>query len=367
MNKNLLFGLLSVAILLIGGGVWYYLAFTPTSYSVTETPKAVLTQQNQDYADAVAYAKAGKHDLALQSYEKALLLAEDETQAAQIRINIAVTNEKLHNYAAAIAGFKAIAASTTSYPTARAYAVQEMGLMYYTFVGTDDRKTITAETFKDAPYDSFWTSDNVNLSYTKLFEYATSFYPLGPSEARIAYGYANEIIGTFKGATTTPQAKAYLTTIMQSIQAADAGVNRMKGIPEEALLIPETLIRAGTALSILVPVGAASPEQAEPYFRAGVAYSTTLGYKLGSFNTFNYAAFLVDQYGAKRSADIQTLLLPFRVGNDAQIYPNIVTFFRTARTDTTLAKSRAQLVKMGRIDAGFKTYLISLGWKDSDF
>ena len=89
--------------------------------------------------------------------------------------------------------------------------------------------------------------------------------------------------------------------------------------------------------------------------------------KPGSFNTFNYAAFLVSQYGDARSEDIKKLLLPFRAGNDSQTYSNIVDFYRTARTDATLAKNKEQLIAMGQIDSEFKKYLISLGWKNTDF
>lgn len=367
MNKISLWILGVLAILVVGGGAWYaYIKTSIPTYSTTLTPKAVLTEKNKEYANAVAEYKAGKYDLALQSYQKALAEARDQSQAAQIRVNIAVTNEKLGNYADAISGFKKVAADESYYAVARAYAVQEMGLMYYIF--TNARDVIFAETFKDAPYVSFKADSNsVNMAYTKLFEYAASFYPLSPSEARIAYGYANEIVTTLKGATTTPQAKAYLTTITQSLRAADAGIERMKTVPEESPLIPETLIRQGTTLALLSSVGMATPEQAEPYFKAGVAYSTTLGNNPGSFNAFNYAAFLAEYYGAKRSTDIQTLLLPFRVGNNAQIYANVPIFFLSARTDPAFAKSRKQLIAMGRLDASFKNYLISLGWKDSDF
>jgi tetratricopeptide (TPR) repeat protein len=366
MQKSYIWLLGILVSLMLGGAGWYaYVQTAAPTYSTTVTPKAVLTKNNQDYADAVAYYKAGKYDLALESYKKAQLVAEDQKQAAQIQINIAVTNEKLGKYADAIAGFKTVAADATNPAIARAYAVQEIGLMYYTF--TSARDVIFAETFKDAPYDSFRTDGNANLTYTKLFEYATSLYPLSPSESRIAYGYANEIVTTLHGATTTAQGKSYLETIKQSLQAADGGIERMKVVPEESPLIPETLIREGTTLALLSPLGAADKKDAEPYFRAGLAYGATLGFKPGSFNTFNYAAFLVDQYGMARSADIQTLLAPFRFGNDAQMYPNVVAFFRSARTDASFAKSKKQLEAMGRIDPTFKTFLISLGWKASDF
>jgi len=369
MNKNILIGILSIlALITIAIGAWFFYFKTPApvQYSVANTPTAVLATQNADYATAIAYEEAGKYDLALLSYQKALSVAKDQTQAAQIRIKMAIMAEWLGKYADAIAQLKAIAADTDNYPIARAYAVQEIGFMnVYTI--NEAHQTVLAETFKDAPYDSFKNNTNLNLVYTKLFEYAASIYPLGYSEAYVAYGYAGEIVNTLRRATTTPQAMAYISLIKQSLQAADADVQRMKVVPGEAVHLPETLVWQGVALSRLASVGAADSRQAEPYFKEGVDYGATLGNRPGDFNAFNYAAFLTYHYGKARSADIKTLLLPFRAGNESQIYSQIVSFYKNARTDTVLVNDKNQIIAMAKIDSDFKTYLISLGWEASDF
>ncbi|MFZ2167599.1 MAG: tetratricopeptide repeat protein [Minisyncoccia bacterium] len=368
-NKNILVLFLgAVGFIAIVAVSWYvYTTMSAPTYSIKNTPRSVLAEQNQDYTAATAFKKEGKYDLALESYKKALASAEDQFQIAQIRFNIAGMNEELGNYKEAIAELKEIAADTTNHPVARANSVQEMGLMYYVNTDTSVRETIVAETFKDEPYYSLRIGNSLNMAYTKLFEYAGNLYPIGLSETRIAYGYTNELLNTLKGATSTPQGKAYISIIMQSLQAADADIDRMKNIPGEAALIPETLIREGSILGRLATAGVADPKQAEPYFKAGLAFGVTLGYKPGSFNTFNYAAFLVDQYGTTRVADIRTVLSAFRVGNEANIYPDVANFYKTARADTSLAKSKKQIIAMGRMDASFKIYLISLGWKSSDF
>lgn len=370
MNKNILLwilGVLTLVILAVGAWFFYFKISAPASYSVSNTPTAVLATQNADYAVAIAYEKAAKYDLALLSYQKALPMAKDQVQTAQIRVKVALMNERSGNYKDAIAEFKAIAADTANYAIARAYAVQEIGLMNLYITVNDAHQIILTETFKDSPYDSFKKEANSNLTYTKLFEYAASLYPLGYSEAYVAYGYAGEVINTLHGATTTPQGMAYISLIRKNIQAADADISRMKAVPGEAVLLPETLVRQGNTVGRLVSIGAADPLQAELYYKSGVAYGATIGNKPGSFNTFNYAAFLADHYGTARSTDIKTLLLPFRVGNEAQIYSNIMSFYKNARTDATLLKSKKLLIKMGRIDSDFKTYLIALGWKASDF
>lgn len=370
MNKTTAIWILGIlALLVITVGIWFFYFKVPArmTYSTNNTPTAVLATRNQDYATAIAYEKEGKYDQALSSYQNALIAAQDQIQTTQIRLKIALMTEKTGNYKDAIVLFKAIAGDATNYAIARAYAVQEIGLMNVYISDTETKKIVSTETFKDAPYDSFKKDVDLNMAYTKLFEYASSFYPLGYSEARVAFGYAGELLSTLKGATTTPKGIAYISIINTSLQAATADLQRMKAIPGEAVLVPETLVRQGNTVNRLSSVRVLDPKMAESYFKAGVAYDVTLGNKPGSFNAFNYATYLVTQFGTTRSGDIKTLLLPFRVGNEAQIYSNIETFLRSARTDTTLVKNKKQILSMGRMDPGFKTYLISLGWKVSDF
>lgn len=370
MNKIILKGIFgSLALIALVFGAWYLYFKTPATieYTVENTPTAVLVTQNEDYATAIAYENSSKYDLALLSYQKALPIAKDQVQITQIRVKIAFMTERLGNFKDAIAEFKKIAADTSNYAIARAISVQEIGAMYNVYSDANSRQIILAETFKDSPYDSFKEDANLNIAYTKLFEYATSLYPLGYSEAFVAYGYAVEIGTALHGATTTPQGEAYLSLIRQSVQAADVDIQRMKLIPGEAVLVPKILIRQGITQALLVAVGAADPQQAEFYYKSGVAYDITLGNKPGNLNTYVYAAFLAHQYGNKRSEDIKTLLLPFRIGNDALIYPNVVNFYKMVRMDATLTRDKQRLVQMGRIDPDFKTYLISLGWKSSDF
>lgn len=371
MNKNILLlgisGSLALIAIVLGGWYFYFKTAAPTEYTVKNTPTVVLITQNEDYASAIAYEKSLQYGLALLSYQKALLKAEDKIQEAQIRVKIAFMTEMLGKYKDAIAEFKKIAADPSNYAIARAISVQEIAAMYNLYPDATSRQVILAETFKDSPYDSFKKDTNLNMTYTRLFEYAANLYPLGFSAAYVAYGYATEIETTLRGVTTTPQGIAYISHIRQNVQAADLDIQRMKSIPGEAVLVPKTLIRQGITQAILAAAGVTDLQQAELYFKSGVAYDAVLGNKPGNLNTYVYAAFLADKYGSKRLEDIKKLLLPFHVGNESQIYSNAVTFFKTARTETSLIKDKKRLVLLAKIDSDFKTYLISLGWKASDF
>ncbi|MCR4276066.1 MAG: tetratricopeptide repeat protein [Candidatus Parcubacteria bacterium] len=374
MQKDILIWSVSaIALLLASGGAWYYYARTPggavTQYPVSNTPAVILEKQNQEYALAKNYQKSGDYSSALKSYQKALTESQDAFQKTQIAFNIAYTNELLGKYTEAIAQFKAITADTSNYAIARAASIQDIGLMYYTYSGSTTLQTIVSETFKDPPYDSFKKADdlNLNMAYIKLFEYAASIYPLANSEVRIAYGYVNELLDTFKGATTTPQGKEYLSIITQSLQATGRDLVRMKDVPEERTLIPEILVREGKTFDRLATLGVVDPQQAEPYFQSGMQYAGTLGAKPGNFHALNYAFFLVDRYGNERAVDIKSLLTPFRVGNEAEIYSIVIDFYKNTRINPVSDKNRKTLVKLGQMDQDFELYLISLGWKQTDF
>lgn len=373
MNRNIFIWFLVVlALLVIAGGTWWYLSMrvpvAPTSTSSRDnSPAAVLTNQNQDYLLAKNYQKQGKYDLALQYYQKALVGTQDPLQRAQLLYNVAYATELSGKYADAIAQYKAIAADTSNFPIARAASIQEIGLMYFMYYTNDAQQTILAETFKDPPYDSFKKTGGLNFAYTKLFEYAASIYPLAGSEVRIAYGSANELTDTLHGATTTSQGKAYLALIERSLRATDADLQRMSNVSAERNLIPEILVREGTTLDNLVSLGAADLQQVEPYFQKGAQYAASIGNRPGSFIELNYALFLTERYGDARSTDIINLLAPFKAGNEAKIYSTVIDFLKTVRTNSSLTKRKALLVKASQIDPNFKQYLISLGWKATDF
>lgn len=335
------------------------------TYSRTNTPNVALQRINSDFAAAMQYQRERKYDLALQSYQKALSSAEDSVQEAQIKYRIALVTELQGNYAEAIRLFKAIAADPSNYEFVRAYSVQEIGRMYYTYYDDRSGSQIPTETFKDPPYSSFKEgSGDMNLAYRKLFEYAASIYPLGVSEARIAHWYSTELL---KEATTTTQGISYVSIIQESIRKAEADIQRTIDDPPAATLIPETYMRIGLTLANLASVGAAGFEEAEQRLQQALQYTSVLGISPGNFQAYNYATFLASTYGAARATDIQKILSAFSISRSAEIQPIVVNFYRAANTDPTLEEQKKRLALLGKIDPNFKTYLVSLGWHESDF
>ncbi len=356
---------------LITGAVWYVILSMPSQiYSASQTPASVLMKYNSDYAVAEGLRKEGKHGLALKSYQKSLDVAEDDFQRAQIALDIARETEQLGRYEEAIIQFKAIAADSSSYAVIRAAALTSVGLMYHTYSGSGSitlQKIIT-ETFKDSPYSSFRNNGaSLNMAYIKLFEHAASIYPFALSEALIAHGYSDELLG-IQAATSTPQGKEYIARVVQGLEAAGADLVRMRSAGEERFLVPEVLVRAGSTVDNLATLGVISgPEQAEPYFGDGVQYATALGDKPGNSYALRYASFLANRYGDTRAQDIRNLLASFRLGNERSIHATSVDYLRSVRTEEVPSARIQQLVALGKIDSSFKGYLLSLGWQESDF
>lgn len=367
MSKpSVIIGGIIVLLSVLGGFFFLYLQQhknVPIEYTSSETISKKLTEKSTDYAKAKEYQKNERYDLAQEYYEKSLAHAEDRHQLSQIKLDIAVMNEIRGQYRDAIKQLKELAADTGNSSLLRAYAIQEIGMMYYRYFSSE----IQSETFKDTPYNSFINDGTVNMAYTRLFEYAAHFYPLGNSEAQIASGYARALTEELKGATTSPLGVAYIARIVKSLQAADADISRIETVGEGAVMIPDLLARQGSAISRLEYLGVIKNGEAETYYQRALAYSLKTNHLPGSYTSFTYAQFLLSRFGAARAEDIRSILHPFRVGNEKEVYNTIVDYFRMVRTDSRFARTKKQIIKMGNIAPDFQTYLYSLGWQSSDF
>lgn len=336
------------------------------SYSSTRTIASVLIKTNPDFAAAEGYRAKNDYADALRSYQSALAMASDEPQRGEIGYDIALMEYMEGQYAQAITGFKQVAADEGAGLSLQAYAVQELGVMYYNSSGSDAR-TIASETFSGSPYAAFFQDGDISLAYRRLFEYACSFYALPYGEANIGQWYANDLIVVQRGATTTPQGAADVEAAKQSIEAASSSVPQVLTDPSIAKLDSAALGRAGQAAVLLASVGALQPVQAEQYFERGVAFDAAAGFRQGGFNAYRLAAFIAAHYGTSQASTTAALLAPFKQGNDANIALTIPAFFTSARTNAFLASDRASLILLGTTYPAFKSYLLSLGWQAGDF
>ncbi|MCE9541238.1 soluble NSF attachment family protein [Candidatus Kaiserbacteria bacterium] len=353
---------------LAAGSIFYYNSIPRhkvETYSTPHTVASVLVQQNRDFSIAETYRNQKEYQKALEYYQKALLTSQDVSQEAQIKFDIALMTELLDNYTDAIQMYKQIAANPGYYAEVRAYAVQEIAIMSNNFY--DAVHEIRAETFKDQPYASFLHDDDYTAAYAKLFEYAVSIYPLALSESYIAYGYAKKI-AALNAATTTPEGEENVLHITQALQAAQSDVSRMQQTPREASVLPAVFSREAQVVAYMAKVGVPgyTLSQAEDLYNRALAGNAVLGVQPGSFQAYTYALFLAQNYPT-RLGDLKNILSIFSTQNSQDIAPDVEIFYKTIRTDKTQASNKKDTALLGRLDPAFKAYLISLGWRESDF
>ena len=363
MSKTKVFALAGGVLLLVGIFAFVWIKNAAPKYTNTITPAVVLLKTNDEYIQAKGNQSHGDFAAAEQHYQKALEIASDSNQKGQILFNIAYSEESLGHYSHAIQLYKQLVADPKNSRTIRAYAAQHIGFIHYSHFDTD-RAALVKETFKDLPYSSFAAGVDDDLAYRKIFEYAAGFYPTMSSQARIAYWYANDVVDTLKS-TTTPQAVAEIAIIDSNFKKADQDIMSRLADPAMQVYISDTYAREGMAVAKLASMGAKTFAEAETYFKKGVGFADAISRYGGE--RYRYAQFLGDTYGSSRSADVNNLLSVFSAENTIGIYAPVKSYLRAAATDKDLALDKNSILRLARMDAGFKTYLIALGWHEKDF
>ncbi len=368
-NKSIAAWLVSalVAIVLIGFGIWYYRMQTLTSNvainnAVTNTPSAFLMKTNADFVRAQSLLKAGDYADAIASYNVALASATSTVSKGQILYKIAAATALNGDPAGAIKLYKKIAADGSNINILRAYAVSAMSELYYAAL----IPSLTTEIFKGDPYASFYIATSTALSYRRLNEYAISFYPLALPELRVAAWYAAHLARLGNISTSSPEVAADLAVINQGLQKANADIRRIRYDPNANGDIPNALMREAVILGQLSSVHLESADTAEAAYRNALAMYNSFGFAPGTdgYARYYYALFLTQTYGQSRANDVQTILKPLYTTAGYQKYP-VQSFFKEARLHNGMIKKG--LADMARLDPGFRTLLVSLGWTSSDF
>lgn len=362
-TKTPVFALLVLLFLVVISAVWYTLSGDNTSrYSATETPYKVLVAENPAFSAADARYRSGDYEDALAIYAEALESVTDPVQEGQVRYKIAIAKEVQGDYRAAIQDMKFIAADPDYSRFVKAYAVQRLGIMYNTYGYTHPE--IVEETFKDEPYASLREGDDLALSYRRIFEYASSFFPLGVAESRIADWYANEMLRVRESASQE-EISALVAQVRSHLQKAENDIERIRNDPNASGDVPAILVRKGEILYKLSQVGEATLDEAEGSFRRGLQLAVLSGPEPGrdGYPRFHFASFLERAYGTERAADIRTILGPLYTESSNADTP-VMDFLRSQRNANTWMN--VSLRGMAEIDPEFRRLLISLGWTEAD-
>ena len=365
---KLLLSLIALIIVVLGAWVIYLNSMRGSSGNVTTdqaaiqysasstTPYSVLLKDNSAFAQADAYFSAGNYTSAISKYQEALVTAKDNAQIAQIQYQIARSTQASGDVTGSIPLYQAIGENTTFYPLIRAFAVQQLGVMLL----TGSNANVQSKIFTSDPYATFLKqrSGDMLQATVDLFRYAASIYPLAiPLLVSTEYDVARAQVTT---GISKPDA---IAAAKASLAKADADMVRSNDNENEKSIIPLILRRRAVLVGRLAQIGGVPGSDADAAFALAMNSNSAVGPGYDGYDRFNYAAYLLSFNGA-RNADIHTVLAPLY--SDAS-YKNssVVPFFVAEKNNVFLSKGVLQA--LAKADPPFKTYLVSLGWKDADF
>ena len=365
--------LVIAALAVAGVGAYLLYPRQPESRYADVTVNTVLKQENHDFITGLSYLKVKDFDKALSSFEAAFTHASDAWQEGLISYYIGFAKEQLGRYTDAIEAYKTIATNTDYYPIIRAYAAQQIGVMYHLY--WDAKPVIAVATFTGDPFASFKQEgdyeehEGYDASYMRLFEYAASIYPLALSESYVASLYALDLRLRLKGATTTAEGRVAVQRAEAALQATDADLARLARNPDEAVFISGVYVREALAKGYLILSGVPgyTNEEVNSLYLKALDAAASTGQPPGNFIAWLYGNFLERTYGKLRIADIEKVLAPFSVNNTENISPLIPPYFKSLATNPAYGHHKSAVVRAAALVPTFKAYLVSLGWHASDF
>lgn len=349
-------------------GVWYYISLPRP----LQDPFSTLSIKSEKFAEAntLHFSAKTPEDQAKTeaAYKAALLDADSSAEKSMVEFRIALTVEQQGRYVEAIQQLKMIAANTQYPAFTRAYAIQELGLMYYNYGSPE----ITKEVFSTPPYDAMQAESGA-VSYRHVFEYASSIYPLAASESFIAYLYANDMMKLFNASTVRPLTPEEQTSyesakleVERRLASAERDIARLDKMAQERYYRSYALLRVAIVRGQLARMKLGTDEAAEAAFQKTIAITDyESGDAESAFPRLHYAFFLSKRYGAERATEIHDLLSAIYTTMDKRAYSPIMKYFEGERKSVYGAK--ADLAALAKIDPQFKVALINLGWIESDF
>lgn len=349
------------ALIIVAIVAWWY-AQGPR-YSLEDTPYEALTEQSTAFSEAEQLYKEGRFTEARAKYESALVSALDPIQEGQIHVKIAHTWRGDGDFIKAIGLYKAIADNARNIKFVRAYAIQNMAVLY----DLNGDAAITDEIFKGEPYVSMLEEGNVPQAYVRLYEYASSFYPLALPELRVASWHAQRLIDARNKRVTLeqPEIDASKILIHEKLKNADADIERIRNDQNEVRMLPEIFKRRAVLLGKMAYIGETTFTEADDAFvQAMNVYTATGRPGADGMVRYYYASYLLGLL-KPRHEDLRSVLGPFYAPDSPYASSTAVSFFRSERTNAL--RQKYVLTGFGRIDLNFQAFLKTLGWTEADF
>ncbi|MFZ1075609.1 MAG: hypothetical protein WAN50_04520 [Minisyncoccia bacterium] len=343
--------------------IYYYFYHVRQQSSAPQGLYVGLLTHNAAFAKAESLRNAGHVQSAIPYYKEALNETTNINERGQIIYLIAASETRSSSVSDAIQRLKDIAANPGYSDSQRAYAIQEIGELFYQ--NTD--RNLTTIIFSGEPYADFYKEKDIALAMRRLYQYADAFYTLALSELRSAHWYGIDLVHLSKQEKLTNADKqerdADVAIIEDSLAKADADIQRTVSDPKASTLIPAEMTYKAEVLGDLKVAGIQEPglEDPDAAFQSAIKIGNANGNELTP--RYNYAVYLAEEFGMARAADIHI--------NLSVIYSNLSknygfrTYFSAEKNNVTGAKTT--MVHLAAIDPGFKQALLSLGWTNADF
>jgi tetratricopeptide (TPR) repeat protein len=333
---------------------WVLLQPEPVSYSTDNTPFSVLMKDNRAFVTGQSLSDTGQFPQARDAFIEALSSAKDLAQESQIEYKIALTYQAEGDFPSAIRKFKEIAANEKYPAIGRAYAVQSMAML---FNYSGDREVLR-ETFSTSPFSEMFSQDNIPLSYSRLYEFASSLYPLAIADLHIANEYASQLLKE-RVASTSDERRA---VVREKLQSADREIVKMQNDPNINMFVPEALKRKAIVMGKWALLGETTQEAAQESYRAAINTSISIGPGKDGLVRYFYALYM-NAYGAGRRNTVRQILSPLY---SDPVYKNaeVSIFLKNERVDALGHKGNIR--RLAGADPLFKSYLMELGWAEQD-
>lgn len=329
--------------------------FLRSQYDAASSAHDRLKSTNAAYAQANQLRRAGEYADAAKAYRSALASASDVTESTEIKFWLGHSDAAAGNYVEAVATYKELAAaSTTLSRVTRAYAVQNLGHMYYRY----GDPVITREVFKDRPYKNFFNVNRIPRSYRNLFDYAARLHPLAYSVLSSADWYANQLLA---GTTTRPE---YKDIIRQKLQLAEQDLASIRDDAARRNTFLNAFEKRAEILSKMKRIGDTSFADPDAAFKELLNYYETYQLRGDGTARLQYAYHLANVYGKERIAEIENILAPINADPSAH---GVVTAHILKSGRSYRGSVKANLVLLASIDPAFKKTLLSLDWTEADF
>ncbi len=307
--------------------------------------------------------KEGNFAEASQYYAQAVETASSKTEEGHYKYLASITNPDI---ATAIRGYKDIAANPDYDKVEKAYALQRLALRGWRTASS----TVDMLVFSDYPYITFYEKDNRGLSYRKLFEYASSFYPLHISEFWIGGWYADRLLRISQQETLTTEDQKSIVELTKVVKTKLKNGNDHLAILRASpahyqVSIPEATILKAELLSSARRSGDLSFEDPGPVFEEAMRpFPTDPTVEIRARIFYSY--YLHKTLKSKAIDQARILLAPL-YENFEQYRPSLL-FIALAKDESAFGnRLHKRLVDLSEIDPKFKQMLVNLGWKTTNF